>query len=165
MNFEFVGTIDNSPYLCIPAAIKWREDIGGEKAIREYNQKLAKEAAERTAEILGTDYIDNSTGTLTNCCLTNTRLPLDLAEVEAVGAKAGIAKDDVGAAVNTWMRQVVLTDYNTFIALMFYNGKWYARWSGQVYLELEDFEWAASILKEVCARVMRGEFASTKSKL
>lgn len=164
-NFEFVGSIDNSPYLCIPTAIKWREDHGGEKAIRQYNQKLAKDAAKRTAEILGTDYIDNSTGTLTNCCLTNTRLPLDFTDVAGVGVKAGIAKEEVGSVVNTWMRQILLTDYDTFIATMFYNGKWYARWSGQVYLELEDFEWAATILKEVCARVVRGEFANAKSKL
>jgi len=163
MNFEFVGSIDNSPYLCIPAAIKWRESIGGEKAIRQYNTKLAQDAGKRTAEILGTDYIDNSTGTLTDCCLTNTRLPLDFTEVAGVGAKGGIAQEDVGSAVNTWMRQVMLTDYDTFVPFMFYNGQWYARWSGQVYLELEDFEWAATSVKEVCARVLRGEFTISNS--
>jgi selenocysteine lyase/cysteine desulfurase len=163
-NFEFVGTIDNSPYLCIPEALKWRASIGGEKAIIQYNQQLAKAAAKRTAEILGTDYMDNSTGTLTNCCLSNTRIPLDLKEVEAVAAKVGVPKEDVGPLVNSWMRQVFLKDYDTFICTIFYHGKWYARWSGQVYLELADFEWAANALKEVCARVLRGEFAPETEK-
>lgn len=164
-NFEFVGSIDNSPYLCIPTAIKWRKDHGGEKAIMQYSQNLAKEAAKRTAEIFGTDYIDNSTGTLTNCCLTNTILPLDFTAVTGIAAKAGISEEDVGILVNTWMRQVLISEYDTFIALLFYNGQWYARWSGQIYLELKDFEWAAKVLKEICARAMQGEFAKLESKL
>jgi hypothetical protein len=131
----------------------------------QYSQKLAKEAAKRTAEIFGTDYLDNSTGTMTNCCLTNTRLPLNFAAVAELAAKAGLPKEDVGSVVNTWMRQVLVSEYDTFICTLFYNGQWYARWSGQIYLELKDFEWAAEVLKEICVRAMRGEFAKLDSKL
>jgi selenocysteine lyase/cysteine desulfurase len=164
-NFEFVGTIDNTPYLCIPAAIEWRKSIGGEEKILEYNQGLAKAAAKRTAEILGTEVLDNSTQTLTNCCLTNTRLPLKYEDVEAVALRAGIAKADVGMAVRNWIAKLLVERYNTFLALMFYGGNWWVRWSGQVYLELSDFEWAAETLNEVCERVLKGEFANVPSKL
>ncbi|KAF2279270.1 PLP-dependent transferase [Westerdykella ornata] len=163
-NFEFVGTIDNSPYLCVPDAIKWRASIGGEEKIMKYCQDLARKAAHRAAEILGTEVLDNSTGSLTRgCALSNTRLPLEYAEIEAVGVKAGVAKEDVGVQVRNWLSRAVIDEYDTFMALMFYGGAWWVRWSGQVYLELEDFEWGAERLKELCARVREGEFAVAKS--
>jgi hypothetical protein len=37
--------------------------------------------------------------------------------------------------------------------------------SGQVYLEMADFEWAAETLKKICARVEAGEWAGKESKL
>lgn len=164
-NFEFVGTIDNSPYLCIPAAIEWRKSIGGETAILEYTQGLAKAAAKRGAEILGTEVLDNNTQTMTECCLSNTRLPLKYEDVEALAITAGIAKEDVGITVRNWMSKLILEEYNTFLALLFYGGNWWVRWSGQVYLELSDFEWAASALKKVCERASKGDFAKVESKL
>lgn len=161
-----MGTIDNSPYLCIPAAIKYRESIGGEKAIRGYCHQLAKKAAYRTAEMLGTEVLDNSTGSLTKCCLSNTRLPLRFEHVEKIARKAGMDTEDVGIEVRNWMSKVLIEEYDTFMALLFYGGAWWVRWSAQVYLELSDFEWAAGVLKELCGRVEKGEFASTdKSKL
>lgn len=152
-NFEFVGTIDNGPYLCLPAALKYRESIGGEEAIMKYCHKLAYDAGELTAKMLGTEVMENAEGTLANCCLRTVRLPLDLAAVQQVAGK-----DDVGSAVGVWLTSTMVTEYNTFIALIFYNHGWWVRWSGQVYLELEDFKWGAKILLELCERVMQGEF-------
>lgn len=157
-NFEFVGTIDNSPYLCIPKAIEWRESIGGEKAILKYCHKLAKDAAKRTAEILGTEVMDNKTETLTNCCLSNVRLPLEYEKVAAVAVKGGVEKDGVGALVRGWMSRTLIDDYDTHMMLYFYNGVWWVRWSAQVYLDLGDFEWGAKTLKELSERVKNGEF-------
>jgi hypothetical protein len=157
-NFEFVGTIDNSPYLCIPSAIAYRESIGGEKAIMEYCTQLAKDAAKRTAEIFETEVLDNKTGTLTNCCLSNVRLPLDYRAVVGIAVKAGMAEEDVAYAVKIWMQKTIVDEYDTFTVVLFYAGSWWTRWSGQVYLELADFEWGAGVLKKVCERVMKGEF-------
>jgi selenocysteine lyase/cysteine desulfurase len=152
-NFEFVGTIDNAPYLCIPTALRFRESLGGEAAIISYAQKLARDAATRVAEILGTEVLENKTGTLGNCCLSNVRLPLELDEI------ATLAKTkDVGGLVNNWFSSLLVREYDTFIAIIFYGGAWWIRLSGQTYLELADFEWAAEVLKEVCARALKGEF-------
>ncbi|KAF2010394.1 PLP-dependent transferase [Aaosphaeria arxii CBS 175.79] len=164
-NFQFVGTIDSAPYLCVPESIKYRESIGGEKAIIDYCHNLAKTAAARTAEILGTEVMDNSTRTITDCCLTNVRLPLSLAELEPIAVKAGIEKDDVAGVATAWMHTAFIEDYETFLALIFYNGNWWVRLSAQVYLGLEDFEWAAQKLKEVIERVKKGEFIPSGSKL
>merc|ERR1712137_1232690 len=77
-NFEYVGTIDASPYLCVPVALKWRETLGGEAVIRKYCQTLVKAAAQHVASALGTSVLENNTGTLGECCLSNVRLPISI---------------------------------------------------------------------------------------
>ncbi|KAF2122303.1 pyridoxal phosphate-dependent transferase [Lophiotrema nucula] len=166
LNFEFVGTIDNAPYLCVPAALRFREEIGGEKKIMGYCHDLAKRAAYRAAEILGTEVLQNKTETLTNACLSNVRLPLEPAKIEELAVtKYGLERAAVGMAVRDWMSKALVDDYETFIALMWYGGAWWMRLSAQVYLGLENFEWAAETLKKLCARVEKGDFAQLKGKL
>ncbi|KAF2747891.1 PLP-dependent transferase [Sporormia fimetaria CBS 119925] len=157
-NFEFCATIDNTPYLCVPAAIAWRESIGGEAAIRNYCTSLVQKAAAHVADVLGTEVLDNSTHTMTNCCMATVRLPLDVEELAIVSEKAGIAKGNVGFVVKEWISRTLLKDYDTSMALPFYDNSWWVRLSGQVYLEMEDFEWAAEVLQEVCSRVKAGGF-------
>jgi selenocysteine lyase/cysteine desulfurase len=167
-NFEFVGTIDNAPYLCIPAALKWRENLGGEKVILKYCQTLAREGAKLVAKELGTEVLENETGTLGGeCCLSNVKLPLDVGKAQDYAAKAGIERADVGGAVRDWMSKVLIDDYGTFIQSLFYADVWWARLSGQVYLEMADMEFAAETLKKVCARIEAGEWTGTgkESKL
>jgi selenocysteine lyase/cysteine desulfurase len=158
-NFEFVGTIDNAPYLCIPTGLKYREDrLGGEAAILQYCHNLARAGGKRVAEILGTEVLENKEETLGNCCMTNVRLPLKVKEV------ASIAKDEaIGIPVAQFMSKLLVQEYNTFIAFIFYGGAWWVRLSAQVYLELADFEWAAGVLKDVCGRVLDGEFVKPRN--
>jgi selenocysteine lyase/cysteine desulfurase len=153
-NFEFVGTIDNAPYLCIPTALKYREQIGGEAAILEYCHTLARLAAKTVSEALGgTEILENEEGTLGKCCMSNVKLPLQLAEV------VDIAKsEDVGMRILNWITSLLVREYSTFMAIMWYDNAWWVRLSAQVYLEMEDFEWAAKVLAEICGRVMKGEF-------
>ncbi|KAH7071961.1 pyridoxal phosphate-dependent transferase [Paraphoma chrysanthemicola] len=164
-NFEFVGTIDNAPYLCIPAALAWRERLGGEEVIRKYCSTLAKEGAKLVAAKLGTEVLENSTNTLGQCCLSNVRLPVSVATAQGFAAKAGIGQADVGGTVRDWMSKTLIDDYGTFVQSLFYNGAWWARLSGQVYLGLEDFEWAAETLGKVCERLEKGEWIGKESKL
>jgi selenocysteine lyase/cysteine desulfurase len=164
-NFEFVGTIDNAPYLCIPAAIEWRESIGGEKAIRDYCGNLARDGTKMVAEMLGTEILENSTQTLTQCCMANVRLPLDAAKLTELAAQAGVGEDAVAMLVRDWISRTLVNDYDTFIATMWYSGAWWSRFSGQVYLEIGDLEWAGEVLAKVCERVAKGEWLGGASKL
>ncbi|KAF2127609.1 PLP-dependent transferase [Dothidotthia symphoricarpi CBS 119687] len=164
-NFEFVGTIDNAPFLCLPTALKWREELGGEEKIREYCFTLAKQAAQHVAEVLRTEMLDNKTETLSQCCLTNVRLPISVAKAKEAAAKAGLESDEVGSLVRDWVSKTLISDYNTFVQTLFYNGAWWTRLSAQVYLEMGDFEWAAQTLKNICERVDSGEWAVVESKL
>ena len=159
-NFEFVGTIDSSPYLCIPAAVEWRKAIGGEKVITEYCTKLAQDAGQMWAKELGTEVLDNETKTLSQCCMSMVRLPIDVEEVMQTAEKAGLGKDKVGGAVTTWLHTTLSGEYGTFLQTLFYGGVWWARLSGQVYLELSDFERVTPSLKALCERVNEGEWTS-----
>ena len=157
--FEFVGTIDNAPYLCVPEAIRWRQDAcGGEAAIRQYCFRLAREGGAAAARILDTDVLENSDGTFGDCCFSNVRLPLVVSAPSRPSPAAGeIPAEHVSDALNWILRQLV-DIHDTFIALIFFGGTLYARLSAQVYLEPADFEMGATLLRDLCARVRQGEY-------
>ncbi|KAI0397751.1 PLP-dependent transferase [Xylariaceae sp. FL0594] len=139
-NFEFVGTVDNSAFVCVKEAIEWRRRVlGGEEAIMQYTQSLAREGGKRVAGILGTEVLDNESGTLTKCAMTNVALPID----------PGVASVET----QDRMLRTMVNEFKTFIPLIIHGGKVWARLSAQVYLGLEDFDWAGHMLLELCRRV------------
>ncbi|KAI0804306.1 pyridoxal phosphate-dependent transferase [Xylaria sp. FL0064] len=143
-NFQFVGTLDTSPYVCVKEAIEWREQVlGGEAKIMEYTQVLAWEGGRIVARILGTEVLDNESQSLSRCAMTNVALPIDV----------NIAT----ITTQHWMMRIMVEEYKTFIALIIHAGRLWARLSAQVYLDVEDFEWAGQTLLELCERVKRGE--------
>lgn len=144
--FEFVGTVDASPALCVPAALRFREHVcGGEARIMDYCQGLALEGARLLAKRLGTEVLARENGT---CCLYNVRLPI-VAEKDT--------DKEQGERVRLWLMDGFQARYDAALPVVFYNGCWWARVSGQVYLELSDFEFAARMVAEMCERVGRGE--------
>jgi hypothetical protein len=114
-----------------------------------------------SAEVLGTEILDNKTGTLNQCAMANIRLPISVAKAQEIAAKSGLEKDEVGLAVRDWMCSTLVGEYETFVQIFFYGGAWWCRLSGQVYLDMRDFEWAAQTLKTICERVENGEWATT----
>ena len=159
-NFEFVGTVDNSPYLCVKDAIEWRRAaLGGEDKIIAYLWDLNKRGAKLVADRLGTEIMDNSTGTLTNCGMANVALPIWSGALGAGGkeADAVLSPEEAQKALQ-WMLKAMIGDYDTFMALFIHDGRMWVRISAQVYLALEDYERAADVLEALCARVARREF-------
>lgn len=160
-NFEYVGTMDNSPYLTVPDAIKYRESIGGEVAIGQYCVDLARSGGKRIAEMLETEVMENEEGTLGKCSLAMIRLPLDKEAIKEMVKLAGheLEEYDVGKFVRDWLTMRLVKEHNTFIALtVLYGGAWWMRMSATVYLDLNDFEWAAKVIKEECEKVKKGDF-------
>ncbi|KAI1299579.1 pyridoxal phosphate-dependent transferase [Xylaria venustula] len=151
-NFEFVGTVDTSPYVCVKEAIEWRERVfGGEAKIMEYIQTLAREGGEAAARVLGTEVLDNASQSMSKGAMINVALPID-----------------VNVASHTaqhWMMRKMVDEYKTFIPLITHAGRVWARLSAQVYLDVEDFEWAGRTLLELCERVKRGEAGIEQSKI
>lgn len=155
-SFEFVGTVDNSPTMCVPAAIEWRKKLTwkgkqGEEAIHAYMAHIAREGGKIMADAFGTEVMENEEGTLTDCFFSNVRLPLSFAEqAQSDSAKA--------FKILFWMSEVLINEYDTFLGFNFYAGAWWVRLSGQVYLTTEDFQWATETLTEVIGRVKKGEW-------
>ncbi|KAA8649459.1 hypothetical protein EYZ11_008091 [Aspergillus tanneri] len=146
-NFAFVGTFDNIPFLTVPAAIAWRHHVcGGESRIRAYCTNLAREGGRRVAEILGTTVLDNATHTHTDCCLVNVRLPIQ------AGYSVRLTWKGEPATPTDWMQKTLIEDYHTFLPVFPFQDEWWVRLSGQIYLEMSDFEWAGHTLVELCRR-------------
>ncbi|EQK99883.1 aminotransferase family protein (LolT) [Ophiocordyceps sinensis CO18] len=154
-NFEFVGTKDNSPYLCVKDAIAWRRDLlGGEDRILAYLWDLNKRGSLHVADALGTEILENSKGTLTNCSMGNVALPIWIGErgEKARDSDVVVAEKDAGTAFQ-WMAKTMVDDYRTFISLFVLKNRFWVRISAQVYLDMGDYEVAARVLKELSARV------------
>ncbi len=89
---------------------------------------------------------------MNHCAFSNIRLPLK------IGLEEGeVPEHDAFKAVN-WMAQHLVEEYDTFTALYFHAMSFWTRVSGQVYLEIEDFDKGAYALKTLCERVKRGEY-------
>lgn len=141
--FDFVGTMDYTPYLCIPAALKFRREVcGGEDVIMKYCQSIALQGARRVAEILGTEVMDNKEKTITKqSCLVNVRLPIE-AGFDVTGGRQNL--------VNAFIGETMVTRHHSFVATVFHGGKWWARMSGQIYLEVGDFDHVGRALLAIC---------------
>lgn len=84
------------------------------------------------------------------------------AAAESVGP--GRAPESDGAVIAKWIKEKT-PEYETYLPTRFYAGSFWSRISGQVYLAMEDFEWAAQTLLELCERVEAGEWrGSIKSQ-
>ncbi|ROV93218.1 hypothetical protein VMCG_08716 [Cytospora schulzeri] len=196
--FEFIGTLDNSPYLCVKDAIEWREKVlGGEEKIRDHMWTLGKEGGAKIAGVLGTWVLENPQGKghrLTDCAMVNVALPLVVVPEEGKedssgrGGKPETREGDVEevAPVNTvetseglkkqvregdvviphkdaeraweWMTKVLVDEYKTFLPIFLHDGRFWARLSAQVYLDMDDFQWAGDTLKVLCERVAKKDY-------
>ncbi|KAG8526535.1 uncharacterized protein KY384_008735 [Bacidia gigantensis] len=179
--FEFVATQDVTPYLCVEAALQFRNEVcGGEERIRAYCVDVAAKGAEIARERWGTRVVYGSGGREGSGGMVNVELPIDVvvdssgeggeghdgASTVANGdikgdreraARAEITVQEAGVVAN-WMAEKLIAEYDTYAALYFHAGKLWVRFSGQIYLEVEDMERGVKALSELCERVKSGEW-------
>ncbi|KAK2865395.1 hypothetical protein FQN49_003625 [Arthroderma sp. PD_2] len=184
LQFEFIGTNDDLPFLCIPEAVKYRQEVcGGEEKIMNYCHNLAFEAGNRVAQMLGTDVMGEfcSSGTFDpekekenqfrKCAFANVRLPITLVDDQkAVLGKLSrpewlVIKDSDAGPVCQWMARQLVQKYHTMSPCFVHAGSIWTRLSAQVYLEVSDFEWLAGVFKELCERLaVEGAMAALEIK-
>ncbi|RYP60529.1 hypothetical protein DL770_009973 [Monosporascus sp. CRB-9-2] len=144
--FEFTGTSDLTNWLCVKAALKFRNEVcGGEAAIQEYSISIAQRAGAITAEILGTEIMDCPGSCLRNCNFSNVRLPIDLDSTPCP------------EKVTDWLKRTGVSESGMYYQTILYRGHWYWRISGMIYLEQADYRKGAEVLKGLCERVSKGE--------
>ena len=143
--------MDNSPYLCIQEALRFRKEVcGGEDKIYNHCTKLAADGGQRVAEILGTNVMEE-TGS-NRCFFANIRLPVLL-------ANEGTKFDEQNAVrIAGWIAEKLASEYDTFFGIYLHAGNLWARFSAQIYLDLEDVEKGAEALNDLCSRASKGEY-------
>lgn len=154
--FSYTGTIDNGPPLCIPAGLRFRQDIcGGEQAIQAYCQDLAREGEKLIVEILQSRSL--SIPETKRVAFANVRLPLEIVSSIVEEKGHSVPLSDVGKVIDFILERLA-KDYNTFVNIAFISGSLWARFSAQVYLDIEDFEHGAKALKELCDKIAKKEY-------
>jgi hypothetical protein len=159
--FEFVATNDDTPYLCVRAALNFRNEIcGGEERIYMYLETLANEAADLLAAVLDTEVLQEpnlklgAQSQLRRCGMTTVKLPI------AIQGKSGPVKpsylvlqaDKIAPTIN-WFQTTLTYKYGTFVPVFAHGGWLWTRLSAQVYLQISDFEWLAGVLKDMCGEL------------
>ncbi|KAI2622335.1 putative aminotransferase family protein [Hypoxylon sp. NC1633] len=151
--FDDPGTDDRTAWLCVQAALDFRNKVcGGEAAIQAYSRDVAQRSASVVAEILGTDIMDCAGSCLRECLFANVRLPLE------IGNDAPGKVDPAHAEkVTDWLKTIGIRESGMFFQTVLYRGAWWWRLSGMIYVEVEDFKRGAEVLKGLCERVRKGE--------
>lgn len=161
--FEFVATSDDSAYLCVSAALKFRKEVcGGEEAIMSYCQQLANEAADTLATAFGTEVLQEpdlkpgEKSRMRQCAMATVRLPIAVSNEPVSGADVTISPAEA-PRVFAWMQNQLMEKHDTFVPV-FQHGSWlWTRLSAQVYLEKSDFEWLAGVLRTLIDQVAQKE--------
>jgi selenocysteine lyase/cysteine desulfurase len=167
--FEYVGTMNNQAFNCVAAALQFRDSIcGGEEKVMKYCSSIAAQGAKRVAAILGTETLDNEERSLsTGLAMVNVRMPLDperLRKLDRATQNAPVRATqdaDVNPAwaehVRVWIGSRFIEEYNTSVPIVWWGGAFWTRLSGQIYLDLADFEAIGRQMNGLCRRVMDGE--------
>ncbi|PNP43954.1 hypothetical protein TGAMA5MH_04239 [Trichoderma gamsii] len=163
-NFQWAGTKDYSPNYCVKDAVAYRKQVlGGEERILKYLWDLNKKGSKLVAEVLGTEVLENSKGTLTNCGMANIALPVWKGEkgLEAIETEIVVPAGDMSLVV-AWLMRTLADEYKTIVPMFWMGNRLWFRTSAQIYLDVADYEHLAESLKKMCERVGRGEYKGWK---
>jgi len=165
--FKWAATIDQTPYLCVPEAVKFRRNFcGGETSIREYCFRLALDGGRAVARTLATEIMEHPESRMNECCFVNVRLPLNFHQANNSTSKVDSEFDAAnGPRIVQWVMDRLVCEFDTWIPGKFYGGAVWMRLSAQIYLEIKDFEWAGTVLKGLCERVGKGEWRGPLEKV
>ena len=156
--FTLGPTTDPTPFYCIPEAIRFREEVcGGEDRIREYCFDLARAGGDHVARVLGTRVLSDKSDCVRRCAFANVLLPLVFTTGPDEGDLGSIPLSDA-QAVYDWFYETAPREFDTYFQIKYYQKQFWVRFSAQIYLELEDFEWAARTLLDLCTRARNGEW-------
>ena len=101
--------------------------------------------------------MNNKTKSMSQCCFANVAFPFSFKKDGELQQAGAFDLSEV-SIIARWINSTAVKEFDTYLQLAFHAGKMWVRLSGQIYLELKDFEWVGHRLKELSERVARGEF-------
>ena len=151
---EWPGTIDFSGWLSVEAAFQFIHDCGGAEKIREYCHGLAVDGGNLAAEIFGTEVLECEDAQLT-ANMVNVKLPLEVPD-----ASSSTHLEELAVQRDFFLDALFERDAFPYPYILTRAGKkeWWCRFSAQIYLDREDFEKGAQLLKEICDKLGRMDF-------
>jgi hypothetical protein len=122
--------------------------LGGEERIMSYNRFLAYKGGIAAAKILDTCILEPADPDLT-CAMVNVQVPI-------IKSRLGSDVDAWMTAANSWFFITLQQEFKCTLNLFAFQGKIWARFSAQVWLEVSDFEYGARCLLDLANRVNEG---------
>lgn len=150
------GTHDMSFMLSVQAAIEFRQKLGGEARIMNYNHDLAIRGGEEAAKILGTSIMDNEDHSLTSS-MVNVRLPIIASRIANGNSQDPKALTQWAEKADFWFFKSLFNEFKTYAPTFAHNGKIWVRFSAQIWLDVDDFKYCARALLELCRRINEGQ--------
>lgn len=97
-------------------------------------------------------------GEMTRCYFANVELPLIFKNAEGGDETTGKQQFKVEEAgtIARWLNMTAVKEHDTYLQIGFHAEKLWVRLSGQIYLDMKDFEWIGPKLKKLCERVESG---------
>lgn len=152
------GTCDMSCMLSVQSAIEFRQKLGGEARIMNYNHDLAVRGGEEAAKILGTSVMDNEDHSLT-ASMVNVRLPIISSRIANGNSQDPAAFEKWAQKVESWFFKSLFEEFKCTAPVFAHDGKMWVRMSAQIWLEVDDFRYCARALLDLCKRINEGQAA------
>ncbi|KAF8961602.1 pyridoxal phosphate-dependent transferase [Flammula alnicola] len=138
--FYWTGLTDPVPILSIEFAIAFRQRLGGEKNINDYCHSLAVAGGRLVAEMLGTTVMDSTDKGELTANMTNIGLPIP-------------SSTKPSKEIFFLFQDEMIDVYKVFVPPFYYQGRWWARASAQIYNDLSDFERLGNALAGTCQKI------------
>lgn len=126
--------MDFSPYLTVPAALEFRKNVGGERAIMSYNHRLAVDGGKCLAQIFKTEVLQDE-DQIAN--MVDVRLPIN-------------DPDDPKMSSSFWTNTLLTRFPQVFVPAYKHGGKWWIRVSAQIYNDIRDFRTLGDVVMTIC---------------
>lgn len=163
--FSFVGTVTYSQMLSVSEALKFRSEIcGGEENIRKYQYNLQRDAIAKIKNVFGpeSELLQNSTNSLTPPGLFNMSLPLD----EKYTPVLRLLQNDhrYFKLFRSKCDRKMIAESKVPCRFLVLNGKFWFRFSVNLYNEVDDYIIGAESVKSVMEHFLDTELQSIKLK-
>ncbi|GMG39181.1 unnamed protein product [Ambrosiozyma monospora] len=137
--FLFNASNNYSSYLAVGSALKFIDDVcGGLDQIMDYCNGLRMDAIKLFRNDLGLEVLENSEGSLSSFMFNVFVGGLSEPRVEYL--KLHMVDPIWYEEMRTFIFDILVNQYHTFIAFGLFSGKLFLRFSSQVYLDLEEFK-------------------------